>query len=67
MWVVYTEIHEDGDHLLPGEVERWYYGRWADRDKANEVAIELGNEWPTYHCVCAEEDAEKLGIQNMYR
>lgn len=59
MWIVFTEIHNENG------VERWYYGKWSDRDRANEVALELGGEWPIYHCVCAEADAEKFGIQNL--
>ncbi len=35
MYIVYAEIHKDG------KVERWYYGTWADRDRANEVALDL--------------------------
>lgn len=61
MWIVYTEIHTDSD------VERWYYGVWDDHNRANEVAIALGNNYPVFHCVCSESDANKLGIQNMYR
>lgn len=61
MWVVYTEIHTDEG------VERWYYGRWHDKHIANEVALELGGSWPTYHCVCQEQEAKDLGIMNMPR
>lgn len=60
-YIVYTEIHHD-----QGETERWYYGTYT-REKANEVAIELGNNYPIYHCVCEEKDAEKFGILNMPR
>ena len=59
MYIVFSEIHKDG------KVERWYYGTWPDRNSANEVALELGNNWPVYHCVCPEEEAEEFGIQNM--
>jgi len=58
MYIVYTQIHNDG-------VQRWYYGTYADRDRANEVALELGGSYPVYHCVCSIEEAETLGIQNM--
>ena len=59
MYIVYTEIHKDG------EVERWYYGTWPTRDWANKTALELGNKWPVYHCVCPEDEAEEFGIQNL--
>lgn len=61
MFTVFTEIHENG------RVERWYYGTYNDRDFANEVAIDLGNEWPVYHCVCRAEEAEDWGILNLPR
>lgn len=64
MWIVYTEIHDENG------VERWYYGRWDDHNKANEVAIELnnnrGSKYPVCSCVCHVDNAEKLGIMNMY-
>lgn len=59
MFTVYTEIHENGT------VERWYYGTYADRDRANEVALELGGEWPVFHCVCPRDEAEAWGILNL--
>ena len=61
MYIVYTEIHEKG------KVERWYYGAYENSNRANEVALMLGQEYPIFHCVCKAEDAEKLNIQNMYR
>lgn len=61
MYIVYTEIHKDG------KVERWYYGTWADRDRANEVAMDLDGEWPIYYSVCREDEAEELGVQNLPR
>ena len=57
-YIVYTEILENG------KVERWYYGTY-NRDRANEVALELGGEYPIYHCVCALADAERMGVQNL--
>lgn len=61
MYIVYSEIHKDG------KVERWYYGTWADRDRANEVAIDLDGHWPIYYGVCREDEAEELGVQNLPR
>lgn len=56
--VVYTEtITENG-------IERWYYGTY-DEDRANKVALELGGEYPTYHCVCREDEVEELEIKNL--
>lgn len=59
MWVVYTEIHENEN------IDRWYYGTYKDRDRANEVALELGNEYPIYHCVVSLEDSIKFNIKNL--
>ena len=61
MYTIYTEIHENGT------TERWYYGTYADRDMANEIAIDLWGEWPVYHCVCRAEEAEALGVLNLPR
>lgn len=63
-YIVYTEVHNWDN----GTVERWYYGCWADRDKANEVALELGCDRAEgiWHCVCREDEAEGLGIHNMW-
>ena len=59
MYVVYTEIHENG------QVERWYYGTYDTSNRANEVALMLGGEWPIYHCVCDADKAKDFGIQNL--
>lgn len=59
MWVVYTKIHDNGTH------ENWYYGCYDDYNRANEVALSLGNEWPIYHSVCKVEEALDYGIQNL--
>ena len=63
MFIVYTEIHKK-DSQGNSSVERWYYGRY-EHDKANEVVKQLGNSEMTFHCVCAEADAEILGIRNI--
>ena len=60
-YIVYTEIHTENG------VERWYYGTWSNKDTANEVALELGGAWPTYHCVVEADRAEAFGIQNLPR
>lgn len=60
-WVVYTEIHKETG------IERWFYGLWKDRDQANEAALDLDGHWPVYYCVCREDEAKELGIQNMPR
>ena len=60
MYIVFTESFEGA------QVERWYYGRWADKNTANEVALDLGGQWPIYHCVCTAEEAVVLGVQNMH-
>lgn len=57
-YVVYTEIlKEEG-------IERWYYGTYT-RERANEVALQLGNEYPIYHCVIEAEEAVEFGIKNL--
>lgn len=61
-YIVYTEIHGNN-----GDTERWYYGIWEDRNEANEVALELGGEYPVYHNVCPLSQAKELRIQNMPR
>lgn len=35
MWQVFRVFLEDG------ELKEYYWGEWEDRDKANEVALEL--------------------------
>ena len=59
--IVYTEIQRSFEE---GGSECWYYGTY-DRATANRVAIELGNEYPTYHCVCKASEAEEFGIKNL--
>lgn len=59
-FMVITEIHENG------KMERWYYGTY-NRARANEVALELGGEWPVYHCVIPANEAESWGVKNLPR
>lgn len=59
MWIVYTAIHG-----MAG-VDLWYYGSYETRGRANEVAYELGGNYPVYHCVCHRDDAKELGVQNL--
>lgn len=59
-YVVYTKIHKED-----GTIERWYYGVYKNEDRANEVALELGGEYPVYHCICEEEEAKNYGIMNL--
>lgn len=60
MFVVYTEIFHENNN-----VERWFYGRYPSRNRANEVAMMLGREYPIFHCVVPEEEAIALGVKNM--
>lgn len=46
-------------------IERWYYGTWQNRDRANEAALELGGEWPTCHCVIPAAEAEAYEVKNL--
>lgn len=59
MWVVYTEIHTEKG------VERWYYGKYNNRDRANEVALELKSSYPIFHRVCPFGQVEELKIKNI--
>lgn len=61
MWDVYTEIHKDG------KCERWFYGRYESRERANEVALDLGVSYVerTWHCVCKSEDSASMGVKNL--
>ena len=59
MYIVFTQIHEN--HTS----SRWYYGTYETADRANEVALALGGEYPTFHCVCEASEAEAYGIQNL--
>ena len=58
MFVVFTEIINDNG------IERWYYGTY-EKARANEVAYQLGGEYPIYHSICPLEDAKKWGIKNL--
>lgn len=59
-YVVYTEM------FVNNSVERWYYGRY-DYNRANEMAMELGNDYASniFHCVCTMEEARELGVKNL--
>ena len=59
-YVVYTKIHKEDS-----SIEKWYYGVYSDSNRANEVALELGAEYPVYHCVCKEDEVKKQGILNL--
>ena len=63
-YIVYTEIH----NTAKGTTERWYYGCYATRERANAVALELGSSRAEgyWHCVCREDEAESFGILNMW-
>lgn len=61
MFVVYTELFENGER------ERWFYGCYGSRERANDVAYELGQNWETkvFHSICSLEEAVEYGIKNM--
>lgn len=60
-YIIYTEI------ISKSGTQRWFYGRYDNEDRANDVAYELGQDRENgiYHCVCDEDEAKKLSIQNM--
>lgn len=57
-YVVYTEIHTNGG------LDRWYYGTYT-RNRANEVALELGGEYPVFRCVCKATQVHDYSIKNL--
>lgn len=61
-YIVYTEICSNYEHTP----ERFFYGLYDNRDRANEVAIDLGNDYDRgiFHYVCLDTDAETFHIQN---
>ena len=59
MYMVITEI------VNPDKTSRWYYGQYKDSNKANEVAISLGNEYPVFHSVIPSEQAAEFGVLNL--
>ncbi len=64
MWVVYTEIITDGGY------ERWFYGKYESKRKANEVAIdrnEMFSNSSTFFCVCNEDDPIMNTVNNYVR
>lgn len=62
MFMVITE-----DFSCDNAITRWYYGTFTDRNRANEVAMELGNDYPFFHAVIPAEDAESWGVLNLPR
>ena len=53
MFTVYREIFTENG------IERYYFGNYSNRNRANEVALEEGC------CVCEAERAEEFGIRNL--
>ena len=52
--------------LFDGRItERWYYGTWADRARAEEVAAELGHGLEVDHIVIRADEAEDWSVQNL--
>ena len=63
MWIVYTEVITDGGY------ERWFYGKYESRRKANEVAShqnDLFRNSDAFFCV-ANEDDRIIDTINNYR
>lgn len=60
-WMVVIEVIENH------QSEYWYYGCYADRNRANEVAIALGKDYEKkiFHCVIPTKDAEKFEVNNL--
>ena len=64
MWIVYSESFKNG------QPDRWYYGRYEDRDHANRVAIdlnEMSSDSSTFFCVCNEDDPIMNTVNNYVR
>ena len=63
-YIVYTEIFNDLG------VERYFFGEYPDRDRANAVAEHLNairGDDDTFYCVCSREVAEEMGVRNLPR
>ena len=66
MWIVYSEIFDD---CLP---ERYFYGSFDDRNKANEIAEKLNQQNDTrtnidrvFYGVCDYKDAVAIEVQEL--
>ena len=62
-YIVYTEIFLD-------EVERYFFGEYPDRNRANAVAEHLNDikgDDDKFYCVCSREVAEEMGVRNLPR
>ena len=57
-YIVYTEI-------IGKTIERWFYGKYSSEEKANEIALKLRNEYPTFHCVIEEDKIDGYNIKNI--
>jgi hypothetical protein len=58
-YMVITELFDDRI------TERWYYGTWADRARAEEVAAELGHGLEVDHIVIRADEARDWDVQNL--
>ena len=65
MWIVYSERFCDKG------ADRWFYGAYKDRDKANAIAHGLNFTFKDiadgYYCVAEDKDPIVETIQNMNR
>lgn len=43
---IYNKPEQTEEFIVARDVEgeKWYWGSWDDRDRANEVAIQIGGE-----------------------
>ena len=47
-------------YIEPDKIDKWYWGVWTDRNKANEVALELRDECSCFTEVIEFESGEKI-------
>ena len=62
MWMIYSE------RFVDNKAVRWFYGTYADRDRANELALQLKDQYRDpnlWFCVIPAEDAEAYGVRGV--
>lgn len=47
-------------YVEPDKIDKWYWGVWTDKNKANEVALELRDECSCFTEVIEFEPNEKI-------
>ena len=58
MFMVITEI------VGESKTERWFYGKYDNQNRANEGAMELGNDYTIFHSVILADKACDFCVLN---